>query len=261
MPISTHLSTEIRRPRFSRLLIASAATLLFLLAWKAASEAIGKDIILPPPERVLGIATALYPTKLFLDALAGTFLRGLSAFGLSVAVGIALGLAAGTWPLVDAALAPFLTIIRATPILALILLALLWFPSGFVPIFSAFLMAFPVMATSAAEGARATDPRLLEMAALFRVPRRDVFFHLRLPAAAPQLLSGARSSLGLSWKVVVAGEVLSQPLRALGTGMQNARVMLETGQVFAWAFASVILCGLTEWFFNLAVKRAARHGL
>ncbi|MDA8427216.1 MAG: ABC transporter permease subunit [Treponema sp.] len=256
-----HPSIESKRPRFSRLLVASAAVLLFLLAWKAAAEAIGKDIILPPPERVLGIASTLYPTKLFLDALAGTFLRGLTAFGFSVAVGIAAGLAAGIWPLVDAVLAPFLTLIRATPILALILLALLWFPSGFVPIFSAFLMAFPVMATSAAEGARAADSRLLEMASLFRVPRRSVFFQLRLPAAAPQLLAGARSALGLSWKVVVAGEVLSQPLHALGTGMQNARVMLETGQVFAWAFASVILCGLTEWVFNRAAKRTARHGL
>ena len=261
MPSSTLPSTEPGRRRFSRLLVASAAVLLFLLAWKAAAEVIGKDIILPPPERILGIASKLYPTRLFLDALEGTFLRGLIAFGLSVGLGIAAGLAAGIWPLVDAALAPFLTLIRATPILALILLALLWFPSGFVPIFAAFLMAFPVMETSAAEGARAADPRLLEMASLFRVPRRSVFFRLRLPAATPQLLAGARSALGLSWKVVVAGEVLSQPLRALGTGMQNARVMLETGQVFAWAFASVILCGLTEWLFDLAAKRTARHGL
>lgn len=261
MRISTPRSTETARPRYSRLLVASAAILLFLLAWKAAAEAIGKDIVLPPPERVFGIASRLYPTSLFLEALAGTFLRGLIAFGLSIAAGVAAGLASGLWPLVDAALGPFLTFIRATPILALILLALLWFPSGVVPIFSAFLMAFPVMTTSAAEGARAADPRLLEMASLFRVPRRSIFFRLRLPAAAPQLLSGARSALGLSWKVVVAGEVLSQPLRALGTGMQNARVMLETGQVFAWAFASVILCGVTEWIFNIIARRAAHGGL
>jgi len=250
-----------RGSRPSRLLVGSAAALLFLLVWKVAADLIGKDIVLPPPERVLGIATTLYPTRLFLEALAATFLRGLSAFGLSAALGIAAGLAAGSWPLVDAALAPFLTVIRATPILALILLALLWFPSGFVPIFAAFLMAFPVMATSAAQGAQAADPRLLEMARLFRVPRRELFFRLRLPAAAPQLLAGARSALGLSWKVVVAGEVLSQPLRALGTGMQDARVLLETGEVFAWAFASVLLCGLTEWLFGLLAGRAARHGL
>ncbi|HET7838277.1 MAG TPA: ABC transporter permease subunit, partial [Rectinemataceae bacterium] len=247
--------------RLRRLLTATASAVLIIMAWKLAAVAIGKDIVLPPPERVFGLAVGLYPSTKFLDALAATFLRGTAAFALSAAAGTALGLAAGTWPLASAALAPILTVIRATPVLALILLALIWFPSGFVPIFSAFLMAFPVMVSSAAEGARASDPRLLEMAGLFRVPRGAVFWKLRLPSAAPHLLAGARSALGLSWKVVVAGEVLSQPVRALGTGMQDARVMLETGSVLAWAAASVLLCGLTEWAFGLLVRGRGRDGL
>jgi NitT/TauT family transport system permease protein len=244
-----------------RAAIGAASALAFFLVWKAAAVAVGKDIILPPPERVLGIALGLFPTSRFLESLWATFLRGAAAFGISAAAGTVAGLASGLWPAFEAALYPFMTIIRATPVLALILLALLWFPSGFVPIFSAFLMAFPVMATSAAEGARAADAKLLEMAALFRVPRRDLLLKLRLPSAVPHLLSGARSALGLSWKVVVAGEVLSQPARALGTGMQEARVLLETGRVFAWAAAAVLLCGLTEWLFAFLTRRWSNRGL
>jgi NitT/TauT family transport system permease protein len=235
--------------------------LLLLLVWKLLAAAVGADIVLPPPERVLGEATALYSTPKFLSALTATFLRGLSAFFLSVLLGAAAGFAAGLFPAFDAALAPLLTVIRATPVLALILIALFWFPSGTVPVFAAFLMAFPVMVTSAASGARAVDPRLLEMSRLFRVPRREEFLRLRLPAAAPALLSGAKNALGLSWKVVVAGEVLSQPIHALGSGMQDSRVLLETPAVLAWAAASVLLCGLTEWLFGLVVGRAASHVL
>ncbi len=245
----------------SHVLTGAASAILLILIWKLAAQAIGREIVLPSPERVLGLAVDLYPTTHFLEALVATFLRGMAAFGLSALAGTGLGLVAGAWPLAAAALAPLLTVIRATPVLALILLALIWFPSGFVPIFSAFLMAFPVMVSSASEGARASDPRLLEMARLFRVPPRAVFWKLRLPSAAPHLMAGARSALGLSWKVVVAGEVLSQPLRALGTGMQDARVMLETGSVFAWAAASVLLCGLTEWIFGLLIKRRGHDGL
>jgi NitT/TauT family transport system permease protein len=234
---------------------------LLVLAWKVLAAAVGKDILLPPPERVLGEALALYPTSRFLGALWATFLRGAAAFGLSLAVGSAAGAAAGLSPVFDAALAPLLTIIRATPVLALILVALLWFPSGVVPVFAAFLMSFPVMVTSATAGVRAADPRLVEMARLFKVPGRDQVLKLRLPSAVPYILAGARSALGLSWKVVVAGEVLSQPLRALGSGMQDARVLLETPRVLAWAAASVLLCGLTEWLFGLAVRAALRHGI
>jgi NitT/TauT family transport system permease protein len=221
----------------------------------------GKELVLPSPESVIAAAAALYPTPRFLEALGATFLRGLAAFGISAALGMAAGLAAGLRSLFDAALAPLLTSIRAMPVLALVLIALLWFPSGFVPIFSAFLMAFPIMVTSASEGATAADPRLLEMASLFRVPRATVFLKLRLPAAMPHLIAGAKNALGISWKVVVAGEILSQPERALGSGMQESRLLLETASVFAWAFAAVVLCALTEWAFSFAARRVTRHGL
>lgn len=244
-----------------RLLAGVAGGTLLLLAWEVASLAIGKEIILPSPAQVFGAALALYPTPRFLADLGATFLRGLAAFGISASIGIAAGLASGLRPTFGAALAPTLTVIRATPVLALVLIALLWFPAGFVPIFTAFLMAFPIMVTSATEGAVAADPRLLEMARLFRVPRGIVLARLQLPAAAPHLLSGAKSALGISWKVVVAGEILSQPPRALGSGMQSSRLMLESSSVFAWALAAVALCGLTEWAFGIAARRASRHGV
>jgi NitT/TauT family transport system permease protein len=251
------------RPRRDarRLLAGAAGIAIILAAWEMAALGMGKEIVLPSPGAVARAALELYPTPRFLADLGATFLRGLAAFGITALAGIATGLAAGLFPVVEAALAPFMTLVRATPVLALVLLALLWFPSGFVPVFSAVLMAFPVMATSATEGARAADPRLLEMARLFRVPRGEVLLRLRLPSAAPHLLAGARSSLGLSWKVVVAGEILSQPEFALGTGMQGSRLLLETASVFAWALAAVALCGATEWAFAAAARSAGRHGL
>jgi len=245
----------------SRSLIAAAVVLGLVLAWKAVSAAVGKEIILPSPERVLAEAAVIFPSPRFLSALWATFLRGIAAFGISAVLGTAAGLTAGARPVLGAALAPIMTVIRATPVLALVLIALLWFPSGFVPIFSAFLMAFPVMATSAAEGARAADARLLEMSSLFRVPGREVFLRLRLPAAAPHLIAGSKNALGLTWKVVVAGEILSQPTRALGTGMQESRVLLESAGVFAWTIAAIALCGLTEWLLGLAADKAASSGL
>jgi NitT/TauT family transport system permease protein len=256
MTPSTRPSSQKRKG----LLIGAASVVILFLAWDVLAAAVGKDIILPRPGRVIGEAALLYPTPRFLEALGATFIRGSLAFGLTLAIGGAAGVAAGISPSFEAALAPLLTVIRATPVLALILVALLWFPSGAVPVFAAFLMSFPVMVTSASAGVRATDPKLLEMARLFDVPRGEILRKLRLPSALPHILSGSRNALGLSWKAVVAGEVLSQPLRALGSGMQESRVLLETPRVLAWAAASILLCGLTEWAFGLAAKAVFRHG-
>jgi NitT/TauT family transport system permease protein len=241
--------------------LVSIGSIVFLVAlWQVGAVAVDKEIILPSPGRVLEELIVLAPSADFVSSVVATFFRGLEAFILSGIVGAVAGFASGRSATVKAALAPLLTTIRATPVLALILLALLWFPSGFVPIFSAFLMAFPVMASSAMQGARAVPPELLEMASLFKVPSSKVFFQLRLPAAAPYFAAGARASLGLSWKVVVAGEVLAQPRFAIGSGLQSSRVLLETPRVFAWAFAAILLCGLTEWVFGRLVAKGGSHG-
>jgi len=124
-----------------------------------------------------------------------------------------------------------------------------------VPVFSAVVMAFPLVAADVSSGVRSTDPRLLEMAMSFRVTQRDTLMHVVLPSALPSVVSAAKNAIGVSWKVVVAGEVLSQPAHALGTGMQNARIMLETAEVFAWAAVGIFLCAVSDAAFNAVARR------
>lgn len=236
---------------------AAAATgaLAFLLLWELAARAIGSEIVLPSPLRVAGAAADLFPTARFLAALRGTFFRGIASFGISMAAGTAVGLACGLSPTLASALSPGLTVIRATPVLAVILLALIWFPDWAVPVFAAVLMAFPVVVADVRQGVRAVDPGLLEMARLFRIRKRDRLRSIYVPSLAPHLASASHGALGLCWKVVVAGEVLSQPARALGTGMQGARIQLETAEVFAWTLAGILLCALTDAAFKLSQRK------
>jgi len=248
------------RTRFSsgtlRAATAAALGALVLLGlWALAAQLVDSEIVLPSPLRVARSVRDLFPTSQFLAALQATFLRGLAAFGISMAAGIAVGLACGLSGTFASALAPALTVVRATPVLAVILLALIWFPSGIVPVFAAVLMAFPIVVADVRQGVRTTDPKLLEMARLFRLRKRDRLQNIYAPAVAPHLVSASHSALGLCWKVVVAGEVLSQPARALGTGMNRARIQLETAEVFAWTFAGLLLCTLTDVAFKLCRRR------
>lgn len=262
LPPSRSLRTKPAKLSFpKRLLAGTAAIILIFSVWHILARLAGSPVIVPEPLHVLRVAFDLYQKPEFLTAVGSTLLRVLASFALCSLAGAASGLAAGIHPWVAGFFAPLLTVVRATPVLALILIALLWFPSGAVPIFSAFLMAYPVMHTAFATGAAACDPKLLEMAQLFGVPDRTIFASLRLPQAAPHILAGAKNSLGLCWKVVVAGEVLSQPARALGSRMQEARMWLETPSVLAWAAASILLCGMSEWLLGFAARRTLRHAL
>ncbi|MCX7026887.1 MAG: ABC transporter permease subunit [Spirochaetes bacterium] len=235
--------------------------LLVLGIWKGAATLVASSLVLPSPGEVFAASISLAAKGGFWLAVGGSCLRVTSAFLVSLCLGIISGVLSALFPAFEDILAPILTIIRATPVLALILIAMFWLPTGVVPIFSAFLMAFPVVHTSSRAGMLSLDPELLEMAMVFMVPAKERLLKLRLPAAKHHILAGAKNALGLCWKVVVAGEVLAQPRRALGTGLQDQRLSIDTAGVFAWAIATVIFCGLSEYCLGLLVKRTGRTAL
>jgi NitT/TauT family transport system permease protein len=241
--------------RLASIIGTSVSIIVLLGIWKFASVWIGSPIILPSPEKVCQEIMKLLSGRLFYEALWATFLRGILGFGLSTAAGIVVGVLSGISRPIRIFLRPLMTVIRATPVLAVILLALVWFSSGFVPVFTAFLMAFPVIAGNLVEGIANTDEKLLEMARSYRFGKGTRILKIYLPSVLPYFIAGASSALGLTWKVIVAGEVLSQPLRAIGTGMQNARIQLETAETFAWAGSAIFLCAFTEVLFASIMKR------
>ncbi|MDH7484579.1 MAG: ABC transporter permease, partial [Spirochaetales bacterium] len=121
---------------------------IFLLVWQLGAGAVGSHLILPTPAAMLRAWLGLVGTARFWTAVGGSFLRVLEAFLISSVLGMITGTLSAWDSRVASLLAPLLTGIRATPVLALILLAMFWFPASQVPVFSAVLMGFPVMHTS-----------------------------------------------------------------------------------------------------------------
>ncbi|MFA6505185.1 MAG: ABC transporter permease subunit [Treponemataceae bacterium] len=230
------------------------------LGWEFAARSLGSELILPGPLPVARRFLTLLTDPRFPPAVGASLLRVIYGFLLALPAALLIGVPAGLDARARAFIRPLFSVISSTPVLSIILIALLWFGPDRVPVFTSFLMIFPVLTGNVMEGVRSTDPRLVEFAHAYRFSRKDLFAHLYLPSIMPYLLAGTRSSLALSWKVVVAAEVLSQPARALGTGMQAAKAQLETTELFAWTAAAVILAATTDVILSIIVKRRRAHG-
>ena len=122
------------------------------------------------------------------------------------------------------------------------------------PVFTAFLMVFPVIAANAAEGVRRVDPLLVELFKVYKMSGKEALRLLYVTSIMPFIMGGMKSSLSLCWKVVVAAEVLVQPFRSLGTGMQQAKARLETPELFAWTLVTVISAALFQAALGLIQK-------
>lgn len=231
------------------------SVLVILAAWFFLSKLINAELILPSPLEVFSSMGSLVKTEAFWQAFAHTFLRVIISFVITVVLGTALGIAAGFSKFLRDFFELPLAVIRATPVVAFILIALFWFKSGTVPVFVSVLMTLPIMTTAVANGFSKADEKLMGMAKVFCFSRYQIFKYIQFPSLVPFLLNGMVSSFGLTWKVVAAGEVLSLPKYAAGTMLQKAQVHLETSTVIAVAIILVLVSFAIERLFMYAVKR------
>ncbi|MBN1647257.1 MAG: ABC transporter permease [Spirochaetales bacterium] len=217
-----------------------------LLVWKLVSLGMHSGILLPSPEAVFLVFLKKLPTRGFWVSVAVTSLRVTEGFLLSLVSGFVIGILCGKSRWFHAFSKPFISIVRVVPVLAIILLAVIWFRSDQVPVFVSFLMAFPVITGTIIEGMNSLDPKLDEMAAVYGLEKKDKLLHITIPQLFPFIVAGVRTSLGLSWKVVIAAEILSLPHSGIGTSMQYAQLTIETADVFSWTIAAVLVSALFE---------------
>ena len=226
--------------------IFAASALILVLVWKLISLLIGADIILPSPESVFKALFLLLSEENFYNSVLSTLRRGVTGFFLSALTALIIGIAAGENRFVYSLLKPLLTVIKTVPVLSIVLLAIIWLNTENVPVFVCFLVVFPVISANVIEGIKDVDPRLLEMAKIYRVTKTRVIFQIYLPSLIPYLLAGLSTAAGVTWKAVIAAEVLSMPRSAIGTGMQFAQIQLNTADLFAWTIVAILISSLSE---------------
>ena len=229
--------------KINKKIIAYISSIFFLLLiWWIAALLTGSALILPSPLSVIKTGLHLAVTLAFWKAFAFTFLRILTSFAISIVLGFTAGFLFSRSSFLKHFFEPYFSILQVTPVVALILVVMFWFKSNTVPVFVALLMTLPVMTNSVYYGFVSVDPKLKELAKVYNFSGIKAFFHISLPSAYQSIKLGIKTIFGLTWKVVVAGEVLSLPKYSIGTMLQNGNIHLETERVMAVTLLLVVLC-------------------
>ena len=228
---------------------------IMLLLWEVASLALGSEQILPGPATTLKTTILLFAEKSFWTVIGSTILRGLIGFAIAVVAGIALGIVGGLKPKFDAFMQPWVVVMRSVPVVAFILLALIWFKSSSVPVFIGLLTMFPMIYSNIVNGIHNVDAKLIEMARFYQVSDRRIVTEVYIPAIAPYAVSGISNAVGIGWRAIIVGEVLSQPQYGIGTFMQSAQAFLQVDKVIAWTVIAVLLSFLFERLIRFGERK------
>ncbi|MGW2961746.1 ABC transporter permease [Streptomyces sp. NPDC001220] len=234
-----------------------------VLCWELAARA-QHSVYFPPPLRIARHARDLWFSgpigHLFLTSDAvGTILpslgRMVAGFAMAAVAGIALGLALGRSRRAYALCDPVLQFARAVPPPALVPVFVVVFDVG-TPMQVASIVfsgVWPVLVNSA-EGARATDPLRLEVAAVLRLTAPERLWFLILPSALPRIFAGLRLSLSLCLILMVFSELL--PGSADGIGFTLTDAQTRSDLLTVWS--ALLLLGAVGYLLNtglLAVEK------
>ena len=240
------MSRKSLRPRVTACLQRVGVFAFYLTVWAVLARLVNQELLLPSPGAVLCRLLSLLPQAAFWQTLLATLLRTAQVYLLGLAAAILLAGLCCRFRAMELLLSPLLSAVRATPVTSFIVLALVWLSSPRVPVLTGFLMTLPVVYSALVQAIRAIDPKLLEMARMYRLGRRRTLAHVIVPSVLPAFAQSCLAAIGLCWKAVVAAEVIGVPKRAVGSRIYEAKIYLETDSLLAWTLTIILLSVLLE---------------
>ncbi len=153
---------------------------------------------------------------------------GLFAAGMffAIIVGLLMGLLLARVRLLRVALENYITILYATPMVALIPFILSTMGFGFAPkVLVVFLFAFFPILYNTVEGARSLKPELLEVARSYRSNEYEVWRDVLIPYTLPFALTGIRQAVARGLVGMISAELF---LSSSGMG----QLIMRSGQDF-----------------------------
>lgn len=238
--------------------------LILLLAWEGiARSGIWPPWLFPGPVTVVESLVSLAQKGLLLTASLASLQRIAIGYGISLVIGVPLGLAIGRVRVVGETLGSLVVGLQALPSVCWLPLAILWMGLNERAIIFVVVMGALFSITLGVEsGVKNTPPLYLKAARTLGARGLATYTDVILPAALPAVLSGLKQGWAFAWRSLMAGELLFFSL-SLGNLLQTGRDLNDAAQVMA-VMLVIIAVGVTvdQVMFAPVERRVrARWGL
>lgn len=250
------------KPREGRLRLvgADAARLVLplalLLVWQGAcSLGLVGPRTLESPVAVVGALVELAASGVLWESLVASFKRASAGFLLGGGLGLALGVVAGLSRAGERAYDALLQMLRMVPFLAVIPLFVIWFGVDEEPkiLLIALACIFPVYLNTFS-GVRNVDPKIIEAARVFGMPRAAIATQIVAPLALPSIMVGIRYAMGVALLSLVAAEQVNAT-SGIGYLALNPRASLRTDIILGVVLLYSVLGLAVDFLLRAAQDR------
>lgn len=226
------------RRRWRVLWLQVGVIAVLLAAWQiVVSTGRFSERVLPSPLSVAAALGESLGSAAFWSGLGSTMAGALGGLGLSILIGVPLGLAVGATPTARRSTKLLFDVGRSFPVIAILpVMVLLLGSNTWMEIVVTFVaVVWPVLVQSI-DGARRIDPVIDDTVRSYRIPRGLRYLRVVLPNALPFIATGIRIAASAAIVIALAVEILSL---TPGIGGLLARTRADGATSYGFAYVAV----------------------
>lgn len=217
----------------------------FIIIWQASSIVLASQVFPSSVDIGLKLFEHLVDGEL-LDDLKITLFRVVITFFITMIIGIFFGIIMGISKKIDDIFDFLLVLGLNIPALVVIVICYIWFGlTDFAALLAVIINKVPIVVVNIREGTRAIESKYMDLAKVYKVPKKQVFFKVFLPQIYPYMMASARLSLSLIWKIVLVVELLG---RSDGIGFKISMFFqfFDITSILAYSLAFIFIVMFIE---------------
>jgi NitT/TauT family transport system permease protein len=236
-------------------------TVLVVLWFAVAKLEVWPPYVFPTPWGVADALAAGFKDHSFWIAVGISMKRMLLGYGISVALGMVLGLGIASNKFLEETLGGLLVGLQTLPSICWLPLAVLWFGLSEKAILFVVVMGSLLSVTIAMEDGRRQIPKIYRMAGRnLGATGFRLFWFVLLPASLPYIISGLKQGWAFAWRSLVSGEMISVSVSAgLGQLLMMGRDLNDMSQVIAVMILIIALGYLVDGLVFRTIERSLQN--
>jgi NitT/TauT family transport system permease protein len=232
-----------------------ACWVLFFAAWQGAvSAGLVTELLMPSPIKVVSTLFGLLSTADFWVDIGASVLRILVSFLMAAAIAVPLGIAMGSFRVLEAFFNPFMAAWRYLPAPSFIPVLLMWFGTGEGPKLALlFVGVVFFLIALIMDYTKQVRTEFIETSMTLGGSRGQILWTVIVPAVLPNVVVAMRQMLAVSWTYLVIAEIVAST-NGIGAMMMRARRFLHTDEIMA----GIIVIGVLGLLCDMAFRWAHR---
>lgn len=217
------------------------------------------EYILPSPVSVCKTLGRGFQDQSLMIGIAISMKRIAIGYGISIGVGVFLGLLIGRFRIFEETLGSLISGLQTLPTVCWLPLALLWFGlNDRAIIFLVFMGAVLSITIATDAGVKSVPSLYIRAAKTMGAKGWKLYLDVIIPAALPHIMVGMKQGWSFAWRSLMAGELLIVCL-GLGHLLMIGRELNDMSQVIAVMLVIIMIGILVDRLFFVKVERHIRE--